>query len=58
MNLGSNGGVSHATAWDILLFLLAAGLIGGFMYGSEWVTAKELAMMLMSGIFGYARGRK
>lgn len=58
MNLGNNSGGSHATAWDIVLFVLAAGLIGGFMYGSEWVTAKELAMMLMSGIFGYARGRK
>ena len=57
MNLG-NSGVSHATPWDILLFLLSAGMIGGFMYGGEWSTAKELSLMLMSAMFGYARGRR
>lgn len=56
--LGSNSNMSQANAWDILLFILAAGLVGGFMYGHEWVTAKELAMMLMSAMFGYARGKK
>ena len=43
---------------DVLLFIMAGGLIGGFMYGAQWDIARDLSLTLFGAVFGYARGRK
>ena len=58
MNLGEKSGQSHSTAWDIVLFVLAGGLVGGFLWVGQTDAAENLCMALFGACFGYVRGRK